>query len=878
MSPETDRDDRSRRLQADIDGALAKVRRPLFSTRTGMFAERLFRAFWPCWSVLLLTAASILLGVHDMLAGPAWQSVATGFVVALLATAAWGIWRFKWPRRDEALDRLDRTLPGRPIATLGDNQAIGAGDTASEQVWRAHLSRMAIRVRQARAVPPDLKVAPWDRFGLRLMALTVFVVALLFGSVWRVTTVGTAGSGGASALASGPSWEGWVEPPIYTGRPSLYLNDISAEQLELSHGARITVRLYGEVGSLSVAESVSGAEGQGGDAAGPVQEFVVSKSGRIAIEGPGGRGWDILLRPDDAPTITLDGPVDRAVDGEMRQGFAAVDDYGVVTGRAEIRLDVAAVDRRYGLAADPEEREAVVLDLPLPFTGDRTDFAETLTENLSEHPWATLPVTLSLFASDAMGQEGTTGPQSIVLPGRRFFDPLAKAVIEQRRDLLWSRGNGARTARVLRAVTHLPEGFVRNEAAYLKLRVAIRELEAAVSDGLTEEARDATAAILWDIAMELEYGNLNDARERLDRAQDRLAEAIENGASDEEIAELMQELREAMQEYMRQLAEQQGQQNQQQAQNQGEMQEITGDQLQDMLDRLQELMEQGRMAEAQQLLDQLRQMMENMQIAQGQQGQGQQSEGQQAMRGLQETLRDQQGLSDEAFRDLQEQFNPGAEAGESGQNQGRNGGQGQGEQHEGQQGQGQAQGNQPGGGGQQNADPNGQGGQPDAQTLAQRQRALRDRLEQQRRNLPGAGTPEGDAARESLGDAGEAMDRAEEQLGQDDLAGALDSQSEAMEALREGMRNLGEALAQEQQQQGGQGQEQAGRSNPLGQRDPLGRDVGANGRLGTDEEFLRGEDVYRRAQELMDEILRRSGEQSRPDVELDYLRRLLDRF
>jgi hypothetical protein len=39
-----------------------------------------------------------------------------------------------------------------------------------------------------------------------------------------------------------------------------------------------------------------------------------------------------------------------------------------------------------------------------------------------------------------------------------------------------------------------------------------------------------------------------------------------------------------------------------------------------------------------------------------------------------------------------------------------------------------------------------------------------------------------------------------------------------------------------------------------------------------------GEDVYRRAQELMEDIRRRSGEGDRPQIELDYLKRLLDQF
>ena len=150
-------------------------------------------------------------------------------------------------------------------------------------------------------------------------------------------------------------------------------------------------------------------------------------------------------------------------------------------------------------------------------------------------------------------------------------------------------------------------------------------------------------------------------------------------------------------------------------------------------------------------------------------------------------------------------------------------------------------------------------------------------MNRQEGNLPGAGTPEGDAARESLGRAGDAMEDAEEALRQNDLAGALDDQAEAMDALREGMRVLAEQMAQNQQEGSQQGQT-AGRGDPQGGRDPLGREAGENGRLGTDEQLLQGEDVYRRARELLDEIRRRSGERERTAEELDYLKRLLDRF
>ena len=122
------------------------------------------------------------------------------------------------------------------------------------------------------------------------------------------------------------------------------------------------------------------------------------------------------------------------------------------------------------------------------------------------------------------------------------------------------------------------------------------------------------------------------------------------------------------------------------------------------------------------------------------------------------------------------------------------------------------------------------------------------------------------------------MDEAEDALRNEDFAGALDNQADAMEALREGMRELAEQMAQQQQQQNGQQGQTAGRNDPQGGRDPLGRQAGENGRIGTDEQLLQGEDVYRRARELLDEIRRRSGEQDRPTEELEYLKRLLERF
>ncbi len=866
----------------DLRRTLIGLRRPLRLTRLGMIAEVAIRAFWPLLSIALLALAAAMLGLHEFLPiGALWGVVGLTAGAVLWALVYAGR-RCSWPSHADAVERLDASLVGRPLTALQDDQAIGDQDEASAAVWRAHKRRMAERVASAKAVAGDYRVSSRDPFAFRLLAVLAFAVALLFGSVWRVGTVAQMATGSKGGLIAGPVWEGWAEPPRYTGKPTLYLNDLAAGPLELPAGTLITMRLYGEVGALQVHEDVSGKIAEVDPDALPQMafDFKATRSGRISVEGPGARSWDVMIRADEAPEIAILGKPTVSASGEMRLPFAAKDDYGVEAGEARVILDLVSVERRYGLAVEPEERPEILIPLQLPISGGRDDIEENLIDDFSQHPWANLPVTIAMTALDAAEQEAQTAPMQMTLPGRRFFDPVAAAVIEMRRDILWSRANALRSAQVLRAVNYLPQDVFRSEAMPSRLQELIGRIETQARYGMSDEDQNDLAQELWDLALELEEGDLEDARERMRRAQERLNEAMKNGASEEEIAELMQELRRATEEFMQQLQREQAERNDPQDpgdRQQGESIEMTQDDLQQMMDRIQELMEQGRMAEAEQALQEFQEMMENMQVTEGQQGEGGQSPGERAMEGLADTLREQQGLSDQAFRDLQEQFNPDAQTGENQGNEGRNGGQGRGESHE--EGQGQGEGQQrgeEGSDGQRQGENQGQG-QSSEQDLAQRQQQLRDELSRQEGQMPGAGTPEGDAARDALGRAGNAMDEAEQNLRDGDLAGAIDNQSQAMEALRESMRSLGEAIAEEQRnQQPGQGTQESERE--ANNRDPLGRNQGNKGANGSDSEADLEADAHGRARELIDEIHRRSGEASRPEAERDYLNRLLDRF
>ena len=879
---------------------------PVRLTRLGMVAEQVVRCFWPLWTVVFLALTPVLMGWHEVVPLEVLWAAGVVTAVAVVAALIWGALRFRWPLRAEALARVDEALPGQPIAAVADVQAIGAGDPASQAVWRAHLERMAARTHEARAVEPDLRVSARDPYGFRFIALLFFLTALVFGSLLRVGNVTEVAQGGEASFAMGPVWEGWIEPPDYTGKPSLYLADIPAGDLDVSMGSRVTLRLYGEVGDLTVDETVSGRVDDLGAASDGQQAFDVVQDGRLVINGADGARWQINVLPDAAPTVEITGAVETDAMGEMSLPFRAKDDYAVVQGEALVALDLGAVVRNHGLLTEPDAREPLLVDLPLPFSGDRADFEELLVDDFSEHPFANMPVIVTLSVMDAQEQVGVAEPQEMILPGRRFFQPVARAVVEQRRDLLWATANAPRVLQIMRAISHRPEDIFTGETVYLRFREIQRNLEAAIAseEGVTPEVRDTLAEAMWELALQLEDGSLADARERLARAQERLEEAMRNGATNEEIAELMQELREATEAYMQLLADETdfAEQNQTDQPDQGgEGETISQDQIQQMMDEIQRLMEEGQMAEAMELMEELNELLENLRITQGEGGEGgPRTPGQQSMEDLQDNLREQQELSDEAFRELQEQFNDGQQPGQRDGQQGQNGqqpGQQQGQQdgqqpgqqpgqEQGQSGQGTSPGDQSTGDGRQSDLGMGGEGQqfPEGAegTLAERQEALRRELDRLRDNLPALSGEDAEIARRAIEQAEEAMRQAEEALRGNELAEALDRQAEAMDAMREGMRALGRALAEnEQESEPGQSRADGGTAEgetDRRQTDPLGRQLGTTGEFGTDESMLQGGDVYRRAEELLEELRRRAAEQERPEEERDYLRRLLDRF
>jgi hypothetical protein len=129
-----------------------------------------------------------------------------------------------------------------------------------------------------------------------------------------------------------------------------------------------------------------------------------------------------------------------------------------------------------------------------------------------------------------------------------------------------------------------------------------------------------------------------------------------------------------------------------------------------------------------------------------------------------------------------------------------------------------------------------------------------------------------------LGDAGEAMGEAEGELGQGDADGAVDSQGRALEAMRKGAQGLAQAMQQNGMSPGPGQPGRNGRARAQQDTDPLGRPM--RGREYGDDVTVKvpGEIDAQRARRILEELRKRFGESTRPQLELDYIERLLKDF
>ena len=820
----------------------------LVRARWALFWERLWPALAAVATAVGLFLAVSWLGLWLWLP-PLGRAIGLFGFAVLTAAATAPLLFVRFPSQAEGLRRLDRVsgVAHRPATSLADEIATPRDDPWSIALWRAHVERMLKSAHALRPGLPTPRLAARDPMALRALVLILAIATFI-----------SAGGDRARRVAAAFDWQGvvapknfrldaWVSPPAYTQKPPVILPGVRAGEVQqamqgaisVPAGSVLVVRASGNV-NLDVA--VNGGLAPTNLNATPQlppgaeeRRFLIKESGGANVRGVVGHdiAWTFNAIPDRAPTIELAKDPEPQARGGLQLTYKVDDDYGVVDAQAKFELKpsaTAAKDAPRPLYGPPDAA------LLLAQQRMRSGVSQTI-KDFSDHPWAGADVMMTLVARDEAGNEGRSQPTELRLPQRMFVKPLAKALIEQRRVLALNADARDRVAIALDALTIAPERFIPETAIYLGVRAIYWNLAQAKSD---DDLREVVAR-LWSMATQIEDGNVSDAELALRQTQEALREALERGANDEEIKRLTEQLRAALDKFLQALAEEIRKHPEMARRADPNGHYLRSQDLKNMIDRLEQMARSGSKDAARQLLDQLQQMLENLQMARPGQGMdGDMDDDMMSMLDdLGKMLRDQQQLRDRTFKQGQDQRRQRGQRGQQGD-----------------------QGDQMG-------------------ELRQNQQALRDQLkklldEMKRRGLnPGQQGDQGSDLDE-LGRAGEAMGEAEGALGEGNTDRAVDAQGRAIESMRRGA----PALAQALQQQGfafgpgpgGQPGRAQQRANP--DTDPLGRPLRGPD-YGDQSVKVPGEIDVQRARRILEELRRRFADPMRPQIELDYIERLL---
>jgi uncharacterized protein (TIGR02302 family) len=851
------------------DPVRRRLDRLVLWSRAVLLWEFVWPRAWGPLAVLFTFLAASWLGLWLDLTPTLRQAGLALFAIALIASL-WPMLRLRVPGRPAALDRIDRgSAEGhRPARTLNDTLALGTEDPGARLLWALHLRRAEAAVTRLRVTAPRPGMVRRDPFALRAAGLLV-VIASAFVAGPEIGDRLRAAFDWRGPGAPAPLFrvDGWIDPPLYTRLPPLMIDLAAGDQrLKAPVNATLVIRIAGQGdASLSPGAGLTPLpppEGEKPDLR--EKRFKLTGSSDIAIRTglTGHFRLAVEAIPDTPPEIAFSAPPEEAARGTFTLAYKARDDYGIASAEALVTKPDALSGRR-SLVPAP----TVALGLPAdPHANDET---KTVAD-LSEHPWAGARVKLVLVARDEAEQEGRSAPVDFTLPQRPFTQPLARALVEQRRNLVLDPDHRRPVQIALDALLIAPERYTPAWGVFLGLRSASERLRAARSDADLIGVADW----LWTMALQIEEGDLTDAERQLRAAQDKLQEAMERGASNEEIRRLTQELKQAMGRFLREFAQRMERDHQAGRQQQTPDRVISQNDLNRMLNDMQEAMKRGDTAEAQRLLDQLKNILENLRTAQpgNRMSDPAAREMSRQMDELDRLTREEQQLRDETFKNGQQKRNQRGQRQQNGQQQGQRGG---GQRQPGQQGQ-----NQEGG---EDEGEEGQKGQSQqgGKSLAERQGALRDRLAEMQRRMRGLGMK----GEQGLADAEGAMKDAEGALGQGQEGQAVDSQGRALEGLQRGM----QGMAQQMQQMMGQGENGDQDGDPNGPGNPQGRaqnDPRSDDPLGRptrSREFSDGrvrvpganESAVERARRILEELRRKLGDPSRPTEELDYFERLL---
>jgi uncharacterized protein (TIGR02302 family) len=820
---------------------LRRIGRLRLIARFSLFLESLLPAFWPLLAVcgvFLVLAFFAVPGLLPFWAHWVYLAVFAGLVLRALLL---GLRRTRLPDPVAADRRIEQEsgLKHQPLAVLEDRPGVATPEALA--LWQVHVARLAAGLQEMRAGAPRISLAPQDPLALRAVLLLALVTGAVTAGADRLPLLREALLPQDRTPAAPLLLDAWITPPAYTRAAPVFLGALPpGTAVEVPAGSVLSARIsHLKRNPLLKIDGVeSPFEGQGDDAWSLERQLLGGSSLTITDGRRDLAAWPLSVRPDAVPTVEFVKDPSVSPRGALRIDWKARDDYAVETVTADIR--------RPGREGIPP----LSLKLASP---RRAEAAGAFYTDLTDHPWAGLPVEIRLTASDGKGQAAGSAPFAMTLPERRFTHPIARAIILNRKILVQDPDAAEHVAEAVRDIQVQTGRYDNDTVVFLGLGTIYARLR------LSEDVAsivEPVQRLLWDLAVRVEEGDIGTIERDLRAAEQAMRDAIQQNAPDPELEKAIADMQRAMDRYMEAMMRRayENARREQPRPSDPNSRVISSRDLQQMLDKARDLARMGQKEAAQAMLDQLRELMEQLansepMLADGdQEGMESDNPAAQMMQNLQDLARRQRDLMDRSMQQANRQ----------------RGQQGQRGQQQGQQGQGQ-QGQQPGEG--------------EGEGLAGDQEALRRQLGELMRQMGEMGNIPG-----GLGRAEQAMRQAQEALGGGQPGQAAGAQGQALDQMRQALRELGQQMQQQMGQGQGRGQGQPQRQNGTEQagqergRDPLGREPPRNGEGTGGGVTIPDDNQVERSRAIFDELRRRAGEPARPPVERDYIDRLLRWF
>ena len=298
---------------------------------------------------------------------------------------------------------------------------------------------------------PSPRIAARDPYAVRGLVLVAVVATFVAagGEHWK--RIAAAFDWQGEVLPANFRVDAWVTPPSYTGKPPIILAGIHPGETGTADGETnrtglCSGRQYAHRSRDRQARSRRFQQRRRTPAtkrtsvrrpSAQEYRFKITGTGTATLRGAGDDlTWAFNAIPDKPPTIAL------AKDpGATKLRLAAV----VLPARRRLWRDRSAGDVSRAKMAERAAAARVrctgrrILRWCCRRRAPRNGVGQTI-KDLTDHPWAGAEVVMTLVARDEGGNEGKSEPFTFRLPERVFTKPLARALVEQRRNLALDAG------------------------------------------------------------------------------------------------------------------------------------------------------------------------------------------------------------------------------------------------------------------------------------------------------------------------------------------------------------------------------------------------------------------------------------------------------